>query len=71
MSREPTGTENVSFACRIDADAARQWKAYCKAGGYGQVGKMTVEAMREYMTAHPLTGEQEKEYKRLIKLKSM
>ena len=54
------------FSARADKYDIANWKAYATAAGL-TVTAMTTEAMKEYMEAHPLKGDQLKMYKLLLK----
>lgn len=54
------------FSVRADAEAIQQWKLYAQAAGM-TVTELTAEAMKAYMEANPLQGDQLKMYKLLLK----
>lgn len=61
-------TERVNFAVRIDADVLKRWRIYTSLDGYGDKGKLTEDAMIEYMAKHKLTPEKQARFDTLYEL---
>ena len=75
--KKETKQATATLAIRVDEQLAIKWRAYCAAGGYGEAGRITEEALKRFMRAHPLRGEKRacylntlENYKRQKALKS-
>lgn len=63
LNTSPEGkTIKVTFSTKIDFNILAQWRAFSALEGYGDLGNMTAEAVKEYMENHPVSKEQKARY---------
>lgn len=60
----------AAFSARVDKDTVNIWRTYAKVSGM-TLTHMTIEAMNEYMAAHPLTGFKANIFNALTEVKNM
>ena len=60
--------ETATFSVKVEAEVLKRWRIYASMNGYGDKGKLTNEALREYMANHPLTKEQESKIKAFMEI---
>lgn len=60
--------EKAVFSVKIDSEVLKRWRFYASMDGYGDKGKLTEEALKEYMENHELPPEQKKKLKTLMEL---
>ena len=60
--------ESAIFSVQIDKEILKRWRLYTSANGYGDKGRLTQEAIKEYMQNHRLDPEQEKKIESMLEL---
>ena len=62
------GRETATFSVKIGADTLKMWRIYASMDGYGDKGRLTEQALTEYMDRHKLSPEKQAKFEALCKL---
>ena len=60
--------ETATFSVKIDSEVLKKWRTYTSLDGYGDKGKLTEQAIVEYMNRHKLSPEQQVKFDTLISI---
>lgn len=63
-----TNRELATFSVKMDETVIKKWRTYTSIDKYGETGRLTEKAIKEYMTNHPLEAKNYAKFETLMRI---